>query len=64
MRARRRGLGQTTTEYLLVISVIVIGVTAAVYNPMRTAMQQGSQSITRDMKQNAKMGGVNVSEKR
>jgi len=35
---RRRQLAQTATEYMLVISVIVIALTAAVYNPMNAAL--------------------------
>ena len=36
--------GQTTSEYLLVISVLVIGIVAVTYTPMASAFRDGSSS--------------------
>lgn len=55
MRARRRQLGQTATEYMMVISVIVLALTAAVYTPMKNALKEGS----RDYKQKYQDAGKN-----
>lgn len=44
MRARSP-LGQATTEYLLVISVLVIAFVAIAWDPMRQAAQGGSQGL-------------------
>lgn len=35
--------GQTMTEYLLVISVLVIGIVAVTYGPMKAAFEDGSK---------------------
>lgn len=47
LRHRRlhRSRGQATTEYLLVISVLVIAFIAIVYDPMRLAAQGGSRGL-------------------
>ena len=57
MRTRRhRSTAQTLTEYMLVISVIVIALAAVVYDPMQSAMKQGSKKWRDQSKVNSEMG--------
>ena len=53
---RRRQLAQSATEYMLVISVIVIALTAAVYNPMNAALSQGSQGYKQRYQEAGRQG--------
>lgn len=41
----RKSRGQATTEYLLVISVLVVAFVAVAYDPMRVAAQKGSKGF-------------------
>ena len=44
-RRLRTSRGQATTEYLLVISVLVVAFVAIAYDPLRLAAQGGSQGL-------------------
>lgn len=41
--------GQATTEYLLVVSVLVIAIVAVAYDPMRVAAQGGSRGFQKKL---------------
>ena len=57
-RARLRSeKGQTMSEYLLVISVIVIAIVAATLTPVTTAAQKGSDGFTKTF-DNVSQNGV------
>lgn len=57
MRARKnKSLGQTASEYMLVISVIVLALTAAVYTPMKQAIQDGASDYKDKYEEAGKQG--------
>jgi hypothetical protein len=47
---------QTTTEYVLVISVIAIGVVAVTYDPMKNAMIDGTSGFDTSFKNGTQTG--------
>lgn len=60
---RRRTTAQTITEYMLIISVVVIALTAAVYRPMNAAYDAGSKGWTDRQKQDSSNGYVGQGER-
>ena len=55
-RPRRRG--QTTTEYLLVVSVIVLTLIWALWDPMAQSLTSGSKDFRDNMSSAAEAGAV------
>ena len=75
MRALRKGWrrlvartrserGQSMTEYMLLISVLVIGVIAATYDPMHKAYKDGSDQWKSKVTSASSKGGFGVQNKR
>lgn len=60
-RSRRKSPGQTMTEYMLIISVIVIALTTAVYRPMYSAISAGSEGWRERQERDSKNGYVGTS---
>lgn len=56
MRTKKKTLGQTASEYMLVISVIVLALTAAVYVPMKEALQEGANDYKDKYEEAGKQG--------
>lgn len=48
--------GQTMSEYLLVISVLVIGIAAVTYTPMADAFKDGSDAYTQKVSKATEKG--------
>ena len=65
LRTRARGsAGQSTAEYMLFISVIVIAIVAATYDPMHQALQDGSQQWQGKVTNASSKGGFGVQNPR
>lgn len=60
LRRRLRRAGQTTAEYVLVISVIVIAIITVVYGPLGDAFDNGSKGFRDNMKASANAGSVGI----
>jgi hypothetical protein len=56
LRRLLRRRGQTTTEYMLVISVIVIGVVAVTWDPMMGALSSGTQDYNSNFTNGSQAG--------
>jgi hypothetical protein len=64
-RLRRRiasERGQSMTEYMLLISVLVIGLMVVLYDPMDAALSDGSAAFAQKMTNGTKRGAFNVSD--
>lgn len=55
---RRRSLAQTITEYMLVISVVVMALTAVTKRVMYPVLEEGSQTFREKQAQSSKDGYV------
>lgn len=66
MRAKRlrSEAGQSMAEYMLLISVIVIAVVAATYDPISNAYRTGSQQYETKVTNASKKGGFGVTNQR
>ena len=56
LRRARSSQGQGTTEYMLVISVLVIAIVAVTYDPMNTAIALGSRDFNTKVKSATETG--------
>ena len=68
LRSRRsKSKGQTVSEYLLVISVIVIALRGVMFPPLYAAFEEGTADIREDYKcttQNGAVGSCGAYEER